>query len=82
MAETPANGDKVFVERASIGAVTSGVYSPLFGKNIALAQIFKDYAEPGTKLEIGKLDGFQKRVKAVVVKFPFYDPEKKKPRGI
>ena len=30
----------------------------------------------GTNLEIGKLDGHQKRISAKVVKFPFYDPEK------
>ena len=35
----------------------------------------------GTKLEVGKLDGHQKRIPATVVRFPFYDPEKKRPRA-
>ena len=32
------------------------------------------HAELGTALEIGKLDGMQKRIAAEVVRFPFYDP--------
>ena len=32
-------------------------------------------------VEIGKLDGHQKRIPATVAPFPFYDPEKKKPRS-
>ena len=34
------------------------------------------HAEIGTAVEIGKLDGYQKRLKASVVRFPFYDPDK------
>jgi aminomethyltransferase len=32
-------------------------------------------------VEVGKLDGHQKRIPAQVVRFPFYDPEKKRPRS-
>ena len=32
-------------------------------------------------IEVGKLDGLQKRIPATVVRFPFYDPEKTRPRG-
>jgi aminomethyltransferase len=39
------------------------------------------YAEPGTRVEVGKLDGHQKRIPATVVRIPFYDPEKKRPRS-
>ena len=35
----------------------------------------------GTALEVGKLDGLQKRIPATVVRFPFYDPEKTRPRS-
>ena len=35
----------------------------------------------GTELEIGKLDGLQKRIPATVVRFPFYDPDKTRPRA-
>ena len=34
------------------------------------------YSDIGTKVEVGKIDGHQKRIAAKVVKFPFYDPEK------
>ena len=39
------------------------------------------FAEVGTEIEVGKLDGLQKRIPATVVRFPFYDPEKKRPRS-
>ena len=32
-------------------------------------------------VEVGKLDGPQKRISAAVVRFPFYDPAKKRPRS-
>jgi aminomethyltransferase len=37
--------------------------------------------DPGTALEVGKLDGHQKRIGAQVVRFPFYDPDKTRPRS-
>ena len=39
------------------------------------------YADLGTEVEVGKLDGFQKRIPATVVRFPFYDPDKSRPRS-
>ena len=39
------------------------------------------FAEIGTEVEVGKLDGFQKRIPATVVRYPFYDPEKTRPRS-
>jgi aminomethyltransferase len=35
----------------------------------------------GTEVEIGKIDGHQKRIPAKVVRFPFYDLDKLKPRS-
>jgi aminomethyltransferase len=35
----------------------------------------------GTKLEIGKLDGQQKRLPALIVPFAHYDPQKLRPRS-
>jgi aminomethyltransferase len=61
--------------------VTSGTRSPVLKKNIALCRMNVRYAEPGTEVEVGKLDGFQKRIPATVVRFPFYDPEKLRPRS-
>ena len=50
--------------------------SPKLGKNIALCRIDVKYSEIGSKVEIGKIDGHQKRIVANVVPFPFYDPTK------
>ena len=79
--EPAVNGDCVHVGRAQIGEITSGMLSPKLGKNIALCRIDVKYSEIGTKVEIGKLDGHQKRIGAKVVAFPFYDPTKSKVRA-
>jgi len=69
------------VGRAQVGTVTSGTRSPILKKNITLCRMDIAYAGLGTEVEVGKLDGQQKRIPAVVVRFPFYDPEKLKPRS-
>lgn len=75
------HGDCVHVGRAQVGVITSGCVSPFLGKNIALCRMDVTYAAIGTEVEIGKIDGQQKRLPARVVRFPFYDPEKLKPRS-
>ena len=55
--------------------------SPVLGKNIALARVDVAHSEIGTEVEIGKLDGHQKRLPAKITAFPHYDPQKTKPRG-
>ena len=80
--EVAVHGDCVHVGRSQIGVVTSGTRSPILRKSIALCRIDAAYAAPGTEVEVGKIDGHQKRIPAKVVKFPFYDPEKLKPRGL
>jgi len=78
----PVNhGDCVHVGRAQVGVVTSAVRSPVLGKSIALARVDAHHAAIGTAVEIGKLDGMQKRLKAEVTKFPHYDPEKTRVRA-
>jgi aminomethyltransferase len=79
--EPAEHGDCVHVGRSQVGVVTSGTKSPKLRKNIALCRMAVQYAEPGTEVEVGKLDGHQKRIPAQVVPFPFYDPEKKRPRS-
>jgi aminomethyltransferase len=79
--EPSAHGECVHVGRQQVGVVTSGTRSPILKKNIALCRMNVRYAEPGTEVEVGKLDGFQKRIPATVVRFPFYDPEKLRPRS-
>ncbi len=79
--ETAAHGDPVHLGRPRVGVVTSGCRSPWLGTNIALARVNVEVATLGTELEIGKIDGHQKRLPAQVVRFPFYDPDKTKPRS-
>ncbi len=77
----PATGDCIRVGKAQVGEITSAVRSPILEKTIALARIDKLYSEIGTKLEIGQLDGQQKRLKAVVVPYPHFDPKKNRVKG-
>ncbi len=79
--ETVGHGDCVHIGRAQIGAVTSSMRSPILGKNIALARVDALQSELGTEIEIGKLDGHQKRLPGRIVKFAHYDPEKTRPRS-
>jgi aminomethyltransferase len=79
--EPAAHGDCVHKGRNQVGVITSATRSPVLKKNIALCRIDVSCREPGTEVEIGKLDGQQKRLAARVVTFPFYDPEKKRVRA-
>lgn len=79
--EVAGHGDCVHVGRMQVGVVTSGTRSPILKKTIALARLHVDYTAPDTEVEIGKIDGHQKRMPAHVVRFPFYDPDKTRPRS-
>ena len=73
--------DGVYVGRAQVGSITSGTISPILNKNIALCRMATEHAQIGAQVEVGKIDGHQKRIPAVVVPFPFYDPSKSRVRG-
>jgi len=79
--ELSGHGDEVYVGRRRVGVVTSGTRSPLLKKSIALCRMAVQYADIDTEVEVGKLDGLQKRIPARVVRIPFYDPEKTRPRS-
>ena len=79
--ELAAPGDCVDIGRADVGRITSATRSPILKKNIALARLNVEYAALGTEVEVGKLDGHQKRLPATVVRFPFYDPDKSRVRA-
>ena len=74
--EPAVHSDCVHIGRAQIGTITSGMLSPKLSKNIALCRMDIKYSEIGTEVEVGKLDGHQKRIDAKVISFPFYDPTK------
>jgi len=79
--EKANHGDCVHIDRGQVGIITSGMLSPTLNKNIALCRIDINSSELGTKVEIGKLDGHQKRISATVVSFPFYNPDKSRVRA-
>lgn len=79
--ELVAHGDPIFNGRAQIGQITSTTRSPILGKTIALARLDVSAVELGATVEIGKLDGHQKRIKATQVKTSHYDPTKARVRA-
>jgi aminomethyltransferase len=58
---------------ATIGKVTSAIYSPRLEQNIALAMFAVDATEPGTQVEVAAPTGV---APATVVERPFFDPKK------
>ena len=50
-------------------------------RNIALCRIDTQYSSEGTEVEVGKIDGHQKRIAAKVVGFPHFDPKKTRVRS-
>ncbi|MBF2076666.1 MAG: DUF1989 domain-containing protein [Synechococcales cyanobacterium C42_A2020_086] len=63
-------------ERWRVGRITSATFSPILNRSIALAQIVPEYATIGTELEVGFVDGMQRRIRAVVGPLAAYDPTK------
>ena len=62
-----------------VGYATSGTWSPLLKRYIALAHIKSKYAKEGSELMFElKVEHFRKVTKATVVKTPFFDPERKR----
>ncbi len=78
---TVGHGDCLHIGRAQVGEVTSSMRSPLLGKNIALARVDIAHAAVGTSIEVGKLDGQQKRLPATIVGLSHYDPKKARPQS-
>jgi aminomethyltransferase len=69
----------IFATGRQIGKATSGTWSPILKKYIALARVKPQYAKPGTRvwMEV-TVEAHRKFVEAVVVKTPFFEPERKK----
>ena len=64
---------------AQIGYASSGVWSPLLKKYIAVAHIRAPHFEPDTPVEMEvTVEHQRKRANAWVRKLPFFDPERKK----
>jgi aminomethyltransferase len=62
-----------------VGYATSGGWSPLLKKYLALAHLRAPWARPGTQLDIEiTVEHRRRRAAAHVVKKPFFDPERKR----
>jgi aminomethyltransferase len=70
----PRQGFKIYNDKGeNIGHVTSGIFSPLLKRGIAMAYIQAQQAQEGNIVNI-EIRG--KPAKAKIVPFPFYDAEK------
>tara|TARA_B100000035_G_scaffold268890_1_gene242558 strand:- start:277 stop:1218 length:942 start_codon:yes stop_codon:yes gene_type:complete len=62
-----------------VGYATSGAWSPLLKRYIALAHVKSQFAREGSELMFElKVEHFRKLTPAKVVKTPFFDPERKR----
>lgn len=69
----------VYAGGTQVGYATSGCWSPLLKKYIALAHLQSRYAGIGTELHMEvTVEHHRKRAKARVVETPFFDPERKR----
>ena len=69
----------IYAGSEQAGYATSGAWSPLLKKYIALAHLRAPHAAPGTALEMEiTVEHRRKRAAARVVKKPFFDPDRKR----
>jgi aminomethyltransferase len=62
-----------------IGKATSGTWSPILKKYVALARIRPRYAEPGTQVTLEvTVEAHRRPARATVVRTPFFDPPRKR----
>jgi len=72
-------GVPVYRDERQIGHATTGAWSPILKKYIALATVNKQCAVPGTVLEVEiTVEHRRKTASATVVKTPFFDPPRKR----
>jgi aminomethyltransferase len=62
-----------------VGYATSGCWSPLLKKYIALAHLESSHSEPGKEVALEvTIEHRRKKARATVVKTPFFNPERKR----
>ena len=62
-----------------VGYATSGAWSPILKRYIALAHVKSNFAMVGTALDFEiKIEHFRRLTKAKIVKTPFFDPARKR----
>jgi aminomethyltransferase len=69
----------VYDDGKQVGYATSGSWSPLLKKYIALAHVTTKYAKPGTEIAMEvTVEHHRQRAKARVVQLPFFNPDRKR----
>jgi aminomethyltransferase len=69
----------IYRDGRQVGYATSGCWSPLLKRSLALAHIRAPHFAPGTAVELEvTVEHRRERANAVVRKLPFFDPERKK----
>jgi aminomethyltransferase len=72
----------VYSGRQQIGKATSGMWSPMLKKYIAIARLKPQFTHPGAQVDLEvTIDAQRKRAQATVVKMPFFNPPRKKSLG-
>jgi len=65
-----------------IGKATSGMWSPMLKKYIAIARVKPQFARPGTQVNMEvTIDAQRKQAQATIVKMPFFNPDRKTSLG-
>jgi aminomethyltransferase len=69
----------LYYNQEQVGYATSGAWSPILKRYIALAHIKSPFAKEGTVLDFElKVEHYRKLTPAQIVKTPFFDPERKR----
>jgi len=69
----------LYIKNKQVGYATSGCWSPILKKYIALAHIRSEYAAIGTTLHFEiKVEHFRRLTPAMIVKMPFFNPQRKR----
>lgn len=69
----------IYSRRQQVGYATSGTWSPLLKKYLALSHVRAEHATPGAELQLEvTVEHRRKRANAVVRKLPFLDPPRKR----
>ncbi|MCP4142472.1 MAG: aminomethyl transferase family protein [Chloroflexi bacterium] len=72
----------VYSDGQQIGKATSGTWSPVLKKYIAIARLRPQFTSPGTRVNMEvTIDAQRKQTQATVVKMPFFNPSRKTSLG-